>query len=181
MLLDDDEVAAVVQPTGSTITRRVGERGGPQGRSLLPGTWDGSREESTWDRPPSVRLHPVDRSYSVIRSWVSEEERFTGWYVNLEQPWSRTLVGFDSRDDVLDITASSDLSEWQLKDVDELEFAVEVGLVTRADARAVRSAADSAVDDLVHRRWPFDEATWERLWPQEPLQPVGLVDGWDLV
>lgn len=181
VLLDEDEVAAVVQPTGSTITRRIGERGGPQGRSLLPGTWDGSREESTWDRPPSVRLHPVGRSYSVIRSWVSEEERFTGWYVNLEQPWSRTVVGFDSRDDVLDITASADLSEWQLKDVDELEFAVEVGVVTRAEAGAVRSAAESAVDDLVHRRWPFDEATWERLRPQELLRPAGLPDGWDLV
>lgn len=180
MLLDEDEVAAVVQPTGSTITRRGGERGGPKGRSLLPGTWDGSREGSTSDRPPSVRRHPVGRSYSVIRSWVSEE-RFTGWYVNLERPWSRTLVGFDSRDDVLDITASPDLSEWKLKDVDELEFAVEVGLVTFAEARAVRSAAESAVDDLVHRRWPFDDATWERLRPQELLQPAGLPDGWDLV
>lgn len=90
-------------------------------------------------------------------------------------------MGFDSRDDVLDITASPDLSEWQLKDVDELEFAVEVGAFTHAEARAVRSAAESAVDDLVHRRWPFNEPTCEQLQPQKLLRPAELPDGWDLV
>ena len=180
MLIDEPEIAAVVQPTGSTIMRRVAGRGGPQGRSFLPGTWDGSREERSWDRPPCVRLHPVGRGYSVIRTWVTDEERFTGWYVNLEQPWVRTVVGFDSRDDVLDVTASPDLTQWGLKDEDELQFAVEVGLFSAVEARLIHATAASAVDDLVQRRWPFDEATWSRLHPQELLTPAELPDGWDV-
>lgn len=179
VLLDEPDVAAVVQPTGSPIMRRIAERGGPKGRSLLPGTWDGSRREDRWDRPPCVRLHPVGRSYSVIRTWIAEDERFSGWYVNLEQPWTRTPVGFDSRDDVLDVTVSADLTEFQLKDEDELEFAVEIGQFTKSEAQAIHATAESAVDDIVNRRWPFDSATWNRVLPAALLEATELPDGWD--
>ncbi|MGQ0434517.1 MAG: DUF402 domain-containing protein [Microthrixaceae bacterium] len=180
VLLDEPEVAAVVQTTGSPIMRRIAQRGGPRGRSFVPGTWDGSRREVAWDQPPCVRLHPIGRSYSVIRTWNAADERFHGWYVNLEQPWIRTTVGFDSRDDVLDVTTSSDLSQWHLKDADELDFAVKVGLFTTADARAIHATAESTAEDIVHRRWPFDDATWDRVLPPELLAPSSLPDGWDL-
>lgn len=179
VLLDEPDVAAIVQPTGSPIMRRIAARGGPNGRSFLPGTWDGSRQESRWDRPPSVRLHPIGRGYAVIRAWLAEEERFDGWYVNLEQPWSRTSVGFDSRDDVLDVTVSDDLSEWRLKDADELEFSVEVGLLSSTEARSIHETAESAIDDIAHRRWPFDDSTWSSALPPELLQPTTLPDGWE--
>jgi hypothetical protein len=39
--------------------------------------------------------------------------------VNLEQPWTRTALGFDSRDDVLDVTVTDNLSQCKLKDEDE--------------------------------------------------------------
>ncbi len=42
-------------------------------------------------------------AYSVIRTWCESDLRFNGWYVNLESPWVRTTVGFDSRDDILDV------------------------------------------------------------------------------
>jgi hypothetical protein len=178
VLFDEPAVAAVVQATGSPIMRRIAQRGGPKGRTLLPGTWDGSRWESSWDRPPCVRLHPVGRGYSVIRTWVVEKQQFAGWYVNLEQPWVRTAVGFDTRDDVLDVSASADLGEWQLKDVDELEFAVGVGLFTSTEARSIHGAAEAAVDDMANRRWPFDDASWRRQIPSALLRPTVLPRGW---
>lgn len=177
--MDGPDVAAVVQPTGSPIMRRIAQRGGPNDRSFIPGTWDGSRRGSTWDRSPVVRLHPIGRCYSVIRTWIAEERRFDGWYINLEQPWARTTVGFDSRDDVLDVTLSDDLTEWRLKDADELEFAVEVGQFTSSEAEAIRNAARSAVEDVVGRRWPFDETAWSRLIPHELLGSPSLPEHWD--
>lgn len=179
VLLDEPEVAAVVQPTGSPIIRRIAQRGGPNGRSFLPGIWNGSRQQSNWDRLPCVRLHPVGRGYSVIRTWLPGKHRFEGWYVNLEQPWARTPVGFDSRDDVLDVTLSEDLSEWHLKDADELKFAVEVGQFSSTEARAIHATAESAVNDIANRRWPFDDATWRRALPHLLLKPTALPDGWE--
>lgn len=177
--MDLADVAAVVQPTGSPIVRRIADRGGPNGRSYIPGTWDGSRRASTWDRTPTVRLHPVGRSYSVIRDWLPDEAKFHGWCVNLEQPWRRTTVGFDSRDDVLDITLTDDLTDWSLKDADELEFAVEVGQLTEAEEQAIHQAAESALDDIARRRWPFDDASWSQDLPDSLLQPPTLPDRWD--
>lgn len=115
----------------------------------------------------------------MIRTWIAEDERFSGWYVNLEQPWTRTPVGFDSRDDVLDVTVSADLTEFQLKDEDELEFAVEIGQFTKSEAQAIHATAESAVDDIVNRRWPFDSATWNRVLPAALLEATELPDGWD--
>jgi len=178
VLADDPDLIAVVQPTGAPVVRRVAQRGGPRGRSVLPRTWDGSRQETRWDRPPVVRLHPVGRPYSVIRTWLAGEERFQGWYVNLEQPWIRTTLGFDSRDDVLDVTVSDDLSECLLKDEDELEFALEVGLFSWREVRSIRATAQSAVDDIVRRRWPFQESAWRDFRPPSYDQPPVLPAGW---
>ncbi len=179
VLLDEPEMAALVQPTGSPIMRRNARRGGPNGRSFIPGTWDGSRHASRWERPPMVRLRLADRPYSVMRTWLVGEQRFHGWYVNLEQPWRRTAVGFDSRDDVLDVTVSDDLGECHLKDLDELEFTVAVGMFTAAEARSIRAAADTAIADVSDRRWPFDEAAWRQVLPPSFLEPTTLPPGWD--
>jgi hypothetical protein len=179
VLLDEPDVLAVVQPTGAPVMRRNARRGGPNGRSFIPGTWDGSRRASRWDRPPTVRLHPVGRPYSVMRSWIVEAQRFEGWYVNLEQPWRRTAVGFDSRDDVLDVVVSDDLRTHHLKDADELAFTVQVGMFTPAEARSIHVAADTAVADLAGRRWPFEETAWSQPLPPALLEPTTLPIGWD--
>ena len=126
-----------------------------------------------------VRLHLLGRPYSVMLPGSSSEQRFYGWYVNLEQPWCRTSVGFDSRDDVLDVTVSDDLNECHLKDLDELEFTVEVGMFTSAEARSIRAATDTAIADVSDRRWPFDEAAWDQVLPPRFLEPTTLPSGWD--
>ena len=126
-----------------------------------------------------VRVHVVGRPYSVMRSCLVDEQRFHGWYVNLEQPWRRTAVGFDSRDDVLDVTVSDDLDECHLKDVDELEFTVEVGMFTAAEARSIHAAAETAIADVGNRRWPFDEEAWTQVLSPQFLEPTTLPSGWD--
>ena len=89
VLEDADDAVIVCQPAGAPRKRRTGRRGGPQGRNLLPGGWDGSYEDSPFPGPSMVRLHPTGASFSVIRRWDSELGRCRGWYVNLEQPWAR--------------------------------------------------------------------------------------------
>ncbi len=115
----------------------------------------------------------------MIRTWLAREERFHGWYINLEQPWTRTTIGFDSCDHFLDVTVSDDLDQCLLKDDDELEFAREVGLLTLGQARAIRTAADSAVDDVKRSRWPFEEPAWQELRPPSHEEPLVLPVGWN--
>ena len=180
VLADEPDRIAVVQPTGAPVARRVGRRGGPGGRAMVPGGWDGtSRAVTAWDGPPSCRVHPVGRAYSVIRWWDANTGRHQGWYVNLEQPWVRTSLGFDSRDHILDVVVADDLSSCALKDEDELAYAVEVGKLTRAEAEAIHATAADAIEDVAQRRWPFDESAWSAFEPLDYAEPPGLPDGWD--
>ena len=87
--------------------------------------------------------------------------------------------GFDSRDDVLDVTASDDLRAWSLKDEEELDVAVTVGRLKPREAESIRATAASAIDDLADRRWPFDEGGWSALRPTGGDQPLDLPLGWD--
>jgi Protein of unknown function (DUF402) len=77
---------------------------------MLPDGWDGGYEQTAFRGPSVVRLHPTDQLFSVIRNWDADKEAFSGWYVNLERSWVRTPIGFDSRDDILDVTVADDLS-----------------------------------------------------------------------
>lgn len=178
VLFDTEDGQAIVQPTGSDIARRGGNRGGPGGRSLLPGGWDGTHDVDSWSGPPSVRLHPAGKPYAVFRQWLPDPNRFHGWYVNPEQPWTRTSLGFDGGDLILDVTVADDLSMWALKDEDELDWSLEVGKITLDEHAAAHAAAAAAIADLEARAWPFDEAAWPVV-PGDLLRPATLPVGWD--
>ena len=179
VIVDEPDAVVILQQPGAPISRRAGKRGGPGGRTLLPGGWDGQRATSVWEGPPKVRLHPTGSAYSVIRAWQQATGSFVGWYVNLELPWERTMVGFDSCDDILDVTVSDDLSSYALKDEDELAFAQESGLRSQADVERIWQAADSAIDDVEKRRWPFDEEWWSHLEVDTSQPPPTMPSGWD--
>jgi len=159
---DNPEAIVLFQPRGAPRRHRTGRRGGPSGRNMLPDGWDGAYEDTTLLGPSMVRLHPPGESYSVIRSWDESHQAMHGWYVNLEQPWIRTPIGFDSHDDVLDIRVSDDLSSWSWKDADELDWSVKVGKLTAGYARRVRETGEAVAAMIDEGVWPFQDAAWSR-------------------
>ena len=127
---------------------------------MLPDGWDGGYEHSTLDGPSRLRLHPAGECFSVVRRWDEARHEIEGWYVNLEQPWVRTPIGFDSHDDVLDILVADDLSEWSWKDADELEWSVSAGRVTADYAECVGQTGTRVAAMIEAREWPFREEAW---------------------
>src|SRR5205807_2212557 len=128
--------------------------------------------------PSTARVHPVGSGFAVLRHWDEHRRRYQGWYVNLERPWRRTPIGFDSRDDVLDLTVADDLSHWRWKDEEELAWAVEVGTMSRLDAEQARTAGEAAIEAIERRAGPFDDEAWTR-WVPPPLSVPKLPDEWD--
>ena len=86
--------------------------------------------------------------------------------MNLQEPLRRSRLGFDTRDQVLDIVVEPDLS-WRWKDEDELAHAVERRVFSSGEAGAIRAEGERVV-----RRLPELVPTgWEN-WQPDP--------GWDL-
>ncbi|MBA3585861.1 MAG: DUF402 domain-containing protein [Gemmatimonadetes bacterium] len=167
-------VALCIRP-GVTIMRRSGLRGGPRGRNLI--LWDGGHEPREWHTNRALILNRPGDAHSVHLYWNGRDE-FIGWYVNLEAPWRRHALGFDSEDHDLDVLIAPDLSGWRWKDEDELAFAIANGRFTEDDAQRFHAEGLRAIDRVLRREPPLDEP-WER-WRSDPSWPLpALPPGWD--
>jgi hypothetical protein len=116
------------------------------------------------------------QQFSVWLFWSPEWE-FLSYYVNLETPFTRSAVGFDSCDHVLDVCVRPDRT-WYYKDLDELDVCVEVGLMSVVLADRVRRDAAQAIALIEGWQAPFDAGLEE--WRPDPAWPVpALPPGWD--
>jgi hypothetical protein len=115
-------------------------------------------------------------SHSVYVQWNDDGE-FIGWYVNLEHPWRRSPLGFDTTDHLLDIWIATDRS-WRWKDEEDLAKAGEVGIFTSERANAIRAEGERAIERIEAWTAPFDEG-WES-WRPDSEWPLPTVPaGWD--
>lgn len=126
----------------------------------------------------ALRIVTPGRHHSVLLLWTGGFVEFIRWYINLEDPLTRSSVGFDYLDQLLDIEIASDLSVWNWKDEDELEDAVANGMITPQKADLIRAEGIRVVEALNERVSPFDEQ-WH-LWRPDPgWKPPEFPDGWD--
>ena len=98
------------------------------------------------------------------------------WYVNLQAPLVRTSRGFDTSDKALDVVIAPN-GEHRWKDEDHLERAVDVGWISAADARRVRSEGERVIERAARREYPFDGELIS--WRPDPAWPIPeLPPGW---
>jgi uncharacterized protein len=118
--------------------------------------------ERPWAGDGIVIVGMPGRAHSIWLFW--ERGDFAGWYVNLEDPWRPSRLGFDTQDHELDIWVESDGS-WRWKDEDHLELAVEAGVFSAKEAAAFRAEGERVLAE-----WPFPTG-WED-WRADPSWPV---------
>ena len=178
------------RPAGALPTRLISTEG--------PVLWLASGTPVMWpaiDGRPVREMPPEDRqpvrSEAVERPWTGDgvlivgrpgrahaiwlfwdAGRFAGWYVNLEDPWRPSRLGFDTEDHELDLWIASDGS-WRWKDEHDLEVGVERGYFTREQATAFRVEGERVLAE-----WPFPTG-WEQ-WQADPSWAVpGVPADWD--
>jgi uncharacterized protein len=125
--------------------------------------------DSRWDGDGVVIVGRPGRAHSIWLFW--EDWRFRGWYVNLEAPWRPYPFGFETEDHTLDLWVAAD-GEWNWKDEDELEVAVEVGFFSAAQAAEFRAEGERVLAE-----WPFPTG-WEAWRPDPDWSTPSLPSGW---
>ena len=144
----------------------------PPGSGIPRNEW--ALKDDVWTRD-TLRLATPSEPHSVLLWW--EEGVFDGWYVNLERPLSRSVVGFDYLDQELDIQVRPDRS-WELIDEDEFEEAQRLGVIEPDEAAAVRAEAERMIQRIEAWEAPFSEG-WERWKPEPSWKVPSLPFGWD--
>ena len=118
-----------------------------------------------------------ETSYAVLMR-IDATGTFTHYYVNIQSPLRRSPVGFDYVDLFLDVRIAADRSSYGWKDEDELQEAVDRGMVSEREAHDIRWAGERAIEHVVLREPPFDR-DWAAWSPDPSWEPPSLPDRWD--
>ena len=144
VIQDDAELLAVHLAVGSPF-------GFVDSHPLGVHPWSTSE---SWQGLDVVMLHRPDDEYSV---WFFGPFAV---YINLQEPYRRTRLGFDTFDHELDIVIGPD-GRWEFKDEDRLPIAVDTGRFTATEVDSIRRTGN-AVGDMLNN----DEAWWDPSWAQ---------------
>jgi len=177
-VIDDvDDHVVLYQPPKTVHMERGGERGGPRGRNMVRGGWDGTHSAREWRGDGVVFVHRWSEPWSVWR-WVSTGGAWsTHFYVNFERPWTRTAAGFDTEDWVLDLVVTADDRAVTVKDADELDWCVEHGTISLEQAELTRRSAALMTETAEEGGWPFD-ADWSAWLPDQAWRARPLPEHW---
>jgi hypothetical protein len=174
-VLADAGVVVVLFVAGGATCAWPTVNGRPARELPLEERWSGEWgwAEREWRGPGLLIVHREGNGFALWH-FVNEDGSFAGWYVNLERPWVRTELGFDTRDHTLDVWVDAN-GGWRWKDEDELESAVAHGWFSRAEADTFRAEGERVVAE-----WPFPTG-WEDWREPEGWEPATLPPGWDAV
>ncbi|MGP9843632.1 DUF402 domain-containing protein [Brachybacterium sp. 107] len=180
VLQDDEDLIVVMTSPGSDRAARAGRRTGPRGRNVVVTGWDGTHDVATWEGPTVVRVHPRGSCWSLWR-WHDGENWVGDWYGNLESPWRRSAVGYDTQDWALDVVGEgvpgAEGLAVRFKDEDELDWYVEQGAFSPERAAYFRSVG-AELAELLRRGGGLVGADWSRWIPPRDTSPVPLPEGW---
>jgi uncharacterized protein DUF402 len=152
--------------------------------------WDGDRgerlagcaergdwvfRELEWDVDTLMLMREGDW-HGVWISWLPGFEAWD-WYVNLQEPYRRTRLGFCTMDLMLDVIIELDRS-WWWKDEDELAIFVGRGLIDEAVAERVRAEGLAVARRAEAEEPPFSEP-WHDWRPDPAWTLPELPAGWD--
>jgi uncharacterized protein len=165
VIKDTDEMIASWYPSG---TRTKVPRS-PAGERVRPGQWPSGGWVFREEVPENsfLRLSVPNQAYSVLIFLYDGQIR--QWYVNLEQPLRRTALGFDEEDQVLDVILAADLKSWRWDDEDELQEAVDAGLISRELAAELYERGKGVVRALQSGTSVFN--AWAS-WRPDPSWPI---------
>ena len=135
-------------------------------------------DEYIW-RNDTLRLLLPGRSHSVSLSWHREGDtrRLLKYFVNLEEPFRRTAIGFDTQDHTLDVEFTPELA-WHWRDEQELANHVTEGFYTAELAAAARAEGEHVIAAMRRREHECLRG-WAEWGPPPTWQIPAFIAGWD--
>lgn len=134
-------------------------------------------ERGAWEGHGVLMLQRPREAYAVWHFWDGPGRRFAGWYVNLQEPFRRTRVGYDTQDLELDVWIPAG-ERWRFKDAEKLDERIADGRYTAEQVEATRAlgAAIGAMLDRGERWW---DDRWTSFEPDPAWRAPALPDGWE--
>ncbi len=171
-----DHHVVLYAPVGAPGHDRDGARDGPRGTLLRLDNFADTCSPTVWTGADCLFVHRFGDPWSTWR-WVGDERSVRpGAYVNLQEPWTATPIGWDTTDLTLDVVVDGD-GAVTFKDEDELDWARPQGVYSSVEVARIREIGRRACEHAEARGWPLD-VDWNRWIPAQrelPELPQSLV------
>jgi hypothetical protein len=175
---DTPDRIVTLRPSGDAVRRRLTERRGPaEHRHELVVAWRDAWTEDTWKLFRVLVLKGKADEHAISLFWNEGRDELAFWYIDLMSPLRSHAAGYDFVENGLDIVVDPDMGAWKWKDEDELEYAVESGVYTRAEADELYLEGERTVARLRRERSSFER--WRDWRPDPAWPPAALPAGWD--
>ena len=116
-------------------------------------------------------------TYSVIAFWNTVDNGFRCWYINLENKARRNGLCIDCTDLLLDWIINPNLKDWYWDDEDELQEAMELGLISQEQSKSLYAKGQEVRDMIMSGKSIFNG--WEKWRPDPNWKIPVLPEGWD--
>jgi Protein of unknown function (DUF402) len=133
-----------------------------------------------WQGHGVLMLQRPGEPYAVWHFWAGPERRFESWYLNLQEPFRRSAIGYDTQDHELDVIVLEDL-QWFFKDDEKLDERVREGRYTESEMVSIRETGANIAAMLDARELWWDPSL--RNWRPDPSwsTPDPVEAGWESV
>jgi hypothetical protein len=166
---DRPDLLATYLPEGAAFVFATGHQLGQH-------PWQG---RDAWKGHGILMLQRPGESYAVWHFWDGPERAFAGWYVNLQEPFRRTSIGFDTQDLELDIWIPVG-EEWSFKDDELIDAHVAKGRFTAAEVTEIR-ALGAEVGALLDDGAQWWDTSWSGWVPEPGWAVPAPAEGWEAV
>lgn len=150
------EIAFAILPGAACMfehTYPLGKKNGKRRWDFTEKDWQ--LAEFSWHTNRVLAIIEPERFYSIMHFWNDKTNQFLGYYVNFQQPFTRSHCGIDSLDLDLDLIVEPDLtSKW--KDEDDYQAAIDHGLISKEWTECIESAKTEIFEKLKKRSYPFN-------------------------
>lgn len=186
VVADREDVTILYTAVGTPMKAEATADGRVMSRDLAPfverQSLVGGYVDWTWTKNHSLMFAFPDSLAAILLFFREETWEFNYYYVNMQAILTRTDVGFDSADYMLDIVVQPDFS-WEWKDLDEFADARRHEFLPGDLLDRIQSEADATIPQIESRGFPFDAGyeTWrpDPTW-DVPELPANWAQGLDL-
>ncbi|MFT4726060.1 MAG: hypothetical protein ACI9UN_000555 [Granulosicoccus sp.] len=116
----------------------------------------------SWEGHGCLMIQRPEDAYAVWHFWHGPDREFLCWYINLQEPFRRKALGYDTQDLELDLIVYPD-GNLELKDDELMDQRVQEGRWSAERVAEIRADASIIYDRLKNgeRWWPLEWRDWK--------------------
>lgn len=149
----------------------------PKGNWPIPNGCHPWSDHSSWKGHGVLMIQKPGEPFAIWHFWKGDSREFSCWYINLQVPFRKTSIGYDTQDLELDFIVDPDKS-WEVKDEELVHQRAREGRWTLKEADEIIKYGNKLKQRLATND-PWWDLSWSNWKPDPAWHPSPLPKAWN--